>query len=178
MSVNILVRIRELGTMRVPELKRRYAETFGEETRSNNRDYLVKRIAWRIQANSEGDLSERARRRAEELAADADLRRRAPSARAAAPASAADGPGVLIAPIKLPRDAAGPMPGSVIIKMHRGRRIAVRVLERGFEHEGKVYRSLSAIANEVTGSHRSGTVFFGLAGGRKNGAHSATEATR
>jgi hypothetical protein len=36
--------------------------------------WLVKRIAWRMQALAEGDLSERARRRAAELANDADLR--------------------------------------------------------------------------------------------------------
>jgi len=79
MSVNVSAPIRELTTLQVAELKQRYAEAFGEQTRSNNRDFLEKRIAWRIQANAGGDLSERARHRAEELANDADLRWRAPS---------------------------------------------------------------------------------------------------
>lgn len=46
-----------------------------------NREYQVKRIAWRLQANAHGDLSCRARRRAEELANDADLRTAMPKVR-------------------------------------------------------------------------------------------------
>ena len=55
-------------------LRDRYAELFGEETRANNKPWLVKRIAWRLQALAEGDLSERALQRAAALAIDADLR--------------------------------------------------------------------------------------------------------
>jgi hypothetical protein len=67
---------------------RRYAEVCGEQSRSGNKDYLVKRIAWRMQANEFGDLPERARRRAMEIASNADLRLRAPTALpAAAPGS-------------------------------------------------------------------------------------------
>ncbi|MBI4582147.1 MAG: DUF2924 domain-containing protein, partial [Planctomycetes bacterium] len=58
----------------------RYVEVFGEATRSGNKDWLWKRIAWRIQSLAEGDLSERARRRAELLARDADLHLRRPPA--------------------------------------------------------------------------------------------------
>ena len=63
-----------LERMTVRELKERYAELFGEETRTHNRAWLFKRIAWRIQSQAEGDLSERAKQRAAELACDADLR--------------------------------------------------------------------------------------------------------
>jgi hypothetical protein len=160
MAVSVMAQIEELTTMRVPELRQRYAEVFGEATRSNNRDYLVKRIAWRIQANSEGDLSQRARRRAEELADDAELRRRAPTL----PASTQRPAGAVVVPIKFDRGATVPMPGSILVKDYQGRRVVVRVLEKGFEYEGTVYRSLSAIANKVTGSHWSGAAFFGLKG--------------
>ena len=47
-------------------------------SRSNHKQFLFRRVAWRIQANAWGGLSERARRRALELADDADLRIRAP----------------------------------------------------------------------------------------------------
>ena len=60
------------------ELREKHLEVFGEETGSYHKEFLRKRIAWRLQAVAEGDLSERARRRAEELANDADLRTRAP----------------------------------------------------------------------------------------------------
>ena len=70
--------IAELGRLTVTQLRQKYAEVFGEETRSNNKQFLYRRIAWRIQALAEGGLSERARRRALEIANDADLRIRAP----------------------------------------------------------------------------------------------------
>jgi len=65
----------------VRELKGRYIEAFGEPTRSGHKDYLVKRIAWRLQVLAEGDITERALRRAQELANDANLRIRAPTGR-------------------------------------------------------------------------------------------------
>jgi len=56
-------------------LKVKYREVFGAESRSNHKQFLVRRIAWRLQANAEGDLSERARQRAMALAQEAELSR-------------------------------------------------------------------------------------------------------
>src|SRR3954470_7253055 len=63
-----------LPAMTTTELCRRYEELFGQPVRTRHKTYLVRKIVWRIQALAEGDLSERARRRAEELANDADVR--------------------------------------------------------------------------------------------------------
>src|SRR5687768_5398414 len=63
-----------LGRMTVGQLREKYLEVFGESSRTGNRDFLFKRLAWRIQSLAEGTRSERARKRAEELARDADLR--------------------------------------------------------------------------------------------------------
>ncbi len=63
-----------LEQMSVAELRGQYLRVFGEPTASHNRVWLLRRIAWRMQALAEGDLSERARRRIVELANDADLR--------------------------------------------------------------------------------------------------------
>src|ERR1019366_7657683 len=76
--------IEGLRHMTVGQLKERYREVFGEDSRSNHKQFLFRRIAWRIQANVEGGLSERARRRALEIANDADLRIRARSTTTAA----------------------------------------------------------------------------------------------
>src|SRR5260370_3790094 len=65
---------RALQRLTSPQLRGRYAAVVGEPTPANNRTWLIKRIAWRLQALAEGGLSERARRRAAELANDADLR--------------------------------------------------------------------------------------------------------
>ena len=74
MHVNVAKEVAALEAITVAELRVRYAQVFGEETRVGNKAWLIKRIVWRLQALAEGDLSERARRRAAELANDADLR--------------------------------------------------------------------------------------------------------
>ncbi|HEY1860136.1 MAG TPA: DUF2924 domain-containing protein [Gemmataceae bacterium] len=75
MRLNIGKEVAALRRMSTQELQDKYAEFFGEEAwTARNRVWLVKRIAWRLQALDEGDLSEHARRRAAELAKDADLR--------------------------------------------------------------------------------------------------------
>ena len=74
MSLNIEKEVATLEQMTVGQLHDRYVEVFGERVRSRHKQYLIRRIAWRLQANAEGGLSERALRRAEELADDADVR--------------------------------------------------------------------------------------------------------
>ena len=78
MDPAVLAEIEDLRRMKAGALRAKYRELFGEESRSSNKQFLFRRIAWRLQARVEGDLSERARRRALEIADDADLRIRAP----------------------------------------------------------------------------------------------------
>jgi hypothetical protein len=73
-TIQITQAIRELRQMTVGELREEYIEVFGEANRSRNRDYLIRRIAWRIQANAEGGITERAKLRAQDLANEADIR--------------------------------------------------------------------------------------------------------
>ncbi|GAB4136915.1 MAG: DUF2924 domain-containing protein [Fimbriimonadales bacterium] len=149
-----------LCQMTTGELARRYAELFGEPTRSWNRAYLVRKIAWKFQALAEGDLSERARRRAEDLAQGAQLRVMPPKAR---PSSQV---GEVLA-TKLPSvDSRLPAPGTAIVRRYKGRVFQVVVLEDGFEFDGRRYPSLSAVAKAITGSHINGYRFFRLEGKR------------
>ena len=67
-----------LQRLTMHELRVRYTELFGETTAAKNRTWLLRRVAWRVQCLAEGDLSERARQRAAELASDADLRTTVP----------------------------------------------------------------------------------------------------
>src|SRR2546425_3536663 len=71
-----------LQRLTMPELRARFAELFGETTSAKNRTWLLRRVAWRLQALAEGDLSDRARQRAAELANDADLRTSVPRVKA------------------------------------------------------------------------------------------------
>jgi hypothetical protein len=53
-----------------------------------------------------------------------------------------------------------PPPGTVLVRPYKGQTLQVRVLPTGFAYEGKTYRSLSAVAKAITGSHCSGHLFF------------------
>jgi hypothetical protein len=157
--LNLAKEVAAMKRLTISELRARYAEAFGEATNAANRAWLVKRIAWRLQALAEGDLSERARRRAEELARDADLRMSPPRETAVA--------GAVPAPertstrsVPFHSDARLPGPGTVLTRRYKGQVLQVRVLREGFEYDGQVYRSLSAVAKQITGSHCNGFLFF------------------
>lgn len=172
MKGQMSAQIRALVNLRTAELKERYIELFGEAPSTNNRDNLLKRVAWRMQATTEGGLTERARERAEALANVADVRLKAPPERP--PPERPVIPEVeALVPFKNPPKFPRPTPGTIITKDYKGRRIVVLVRADGFEWDGRVYRSLSAVANAVTGAHWSGSHFFGLGSGRTTSAPAA-----
>src|SRR5271155_881338 len=74
MKVNVPQELAAFERLTMRELRGKFADLFGESTLACNRTWLVRRILWRLQALAQGDLSERARQRAAELANDADLR--------------------------------------------------------------------------------------------------------
>ena len=78
METAVLMEVEKLRRASLAVLRAKYREVFEEETRCRNREHLFRRIAWRLQALAEGDLSERARGRARQIARDADLRTVAP----------------------------------------------------------------------------------------------------
>lgn len=142
------------------ELAQRYEALYGQPCRTRHRAYLLRKVAWRIQANAEGDLSERARRRAAELANDADVRVMAPRTLVCPP----QGESRTVTKPAPTFDRRLPPPGSAIVREYKGRTLRVVVLpdDQGFEMEGERYRTLSAIAKKVTGSHINGFRFFNL----------------
>jgi hypothetical protein len=160
MARNIGKEVAAMQRMTVAELRGKYAEVFGEETRSRHKKHLVRRIAWRLQANEEGDLSERARRRAAELAADSDIRMTPPPSKA----ETARGP-AKVGSINISQDDRLPLPGTILTREYKGQTVEAKVLPHGFEYAGEVYRSLSAVAKAITGTHWNGYHFFKL--GRK-----------
>jgi hypothetical protein len=161
MDPRIVRAIEELGGLNVAALKIKYRKLFGEDSRSSNKQFLFRRIAWQLQANAEGDLSERARRRAAEIADDADLRTRAPAGfwTGASP-NTVSGP---LDRSRAQKDWRLPAPGSLLARRYEGRDIVVKILDDGFEFQSRRYGSLSAIAREVTGTRWNGLLFFGLA---------------
>ena len=158
--LNVAREVAALQRMTVKQLREKYAEVFGETTTTGNRTWLVRRIAWRVQALAEGDLSERAKARATELARDADLRLSPPTSRT-------DPPGGPTGPtrakdVRSPADGRLPPPGTILTRKYKGGVVQVKVLAEGFEYDGQVYGSLSAVAKAVSGNHCNGFLFFRL----------------
>ena len=146
----------ELRSMSVGDLRHRYEELFGAPTGTRNKAWLQKKVAWRIQELAEGGLSERATAKIDELAEDAPARhnRRAGDAE----------------PDASDRDPRLPPVGAVLTRAYKGADHRVMVLGDGFEYEGRTFRSLSAIALEITGTVWNGHRFFRLVRPRAQGA--------
>jgi len=156
-----------LEGMTTGDLAERFVELHGYQTRTRHRSYLIRKIAWRIQANAEGDLSERARKRAEELAVDAEVRVMAPKAFVMPPQTGHAATVTRKVDTEAKGDPRLPTPGSAIVREYKGRTIRVLVLpgQEGFECEGERFKTLSAVAKHITGSHINGFRFFRLGGG-------------
>jgi len=160
MSDSIVRKIQLLRGMSVGELREEWERLYGEPTRSRNKDFLFRRLAWRVQELSHGGLSDSARTRIDVLAPEGFQRARTPSVAALdADHDAAKREPKKITPI---RDARRPTPGTVLTRVYHGREIRVATLEDGFEWEGGRYGSLSAVAKAVTGQKWNGWLFFGL----------------
>jgi hypothetical protein len=155
----VLMEIEKLRRASLASLRNKFREVFQEEARSRHRQHLFRRIAWRLQALAEGDLTERARARANEIAQDADLRK-------VAPRDFFNVGGEVMETTRGARqkDRRLPLPGAMLSRKWKGRTILVEVLANGFRYESRHYTSLSAIAVAVTGTRWNGVAFFGLTG--------------
>jgi len=140
--------LQALPVLSVEELRKEWRRLYRSLPPRLSRDLLVRAIAYRIQELRYGGLSKATSRK---LAALVQARR-------------SDGE---IAPEGAPRIRAG----ARLVREWNGRTHTVTVEEEGFTYAGRSYRSLSAIAREITGARWSGPRFFGLA--RKKGGPDA-----
>ena len=151
-----------LEGMGVPALAEKHLELYGEPTRSRNRDYLRKRLAWRIQELAEGGLPQSALAKIAELGDGLPprwrMREAAPLAQAQAPA----------AQQHHPRDPRLPPAGTVLRRVHQGVEHEVTVGLDSFEYAGERFKTLSAVARRITGGAWNGYLFWGLT---KKAAH-------
>ncbi len=145
---SITEEIQELRAMPVPELVDRYETVFGRPPRVKHKDWLWRRIAWKIQEQRFGGLSEVAKKRLDELIAELDL--------------PLGGDRMVRGRVNGAAGNGKTMAGTTLTRTWKGREIQATSTNEGWEHDGVVYRSLSAVVKAVTGSHASGPAWFGL----------------
>ena len=145
---SILKQITDLYELPIKDLKERYHDLISDGNATAKKDFLIRRIARKLQEDVFGKMSTPTLDHLNQLKTDInpleDLGRR--SAKSSHSKSS----------------HRLPLPGTVISKTYKGKLIQVKVLEKGFEYNGKPYRSLSRIAREVSGVHQSGFVFFAI----------------
>ncbi len=147
MKSSVLAQLAELERLSHVSLKRRWRDLFGNEPPAYGRQFLRRRLAYRIQERAFGGLSENARTQMEALVPSVESQENQSAPSRAKPGKTKPG----LAP-----------PGTRLIREFRDKRYEVVVGEKGFEFEGRRYRSLSAIAREITGTQWNGPAFFGL----------------
>ena len=157
MSMSIVSEIQALQRMTVAQLRVRWLELYGEETRSRNRTYLWRRLAWRVQELALGGLSDGTKRRIIELAPAAFVRSEVPPTFLRTLGESSTPPGNANR-----RDPRQPAAGSTIAREYRGQTLRLNVLDDGFELDGVHYGSLSEAARVVTGQRWNGPLFWGL----------------
>ncbi len=140
----ILNRVSALERMNGPELREQWLVLFGSEPPACRSTVLVRRMAHRIQELAYGATSDEVKRRLEERRQALGLNDLGLSARSG----------------KQRKDA--PIVGTRFVREWDGQRWEVTVTHDGYEFRGKTYRSLSAIAKAITGTHWNGRAFFGL----------------
>ncbi|SMQ64317.1 Protein of unknown function [Altererythrobacter xiamenensis] len=131
-------RLARLPELSQAELKEEWARLFGSPAPNISSNFLRLGLGYRLQEQRKGGLS----REATSL-----LRQHAKlsvTAKDAAP---------------LPRKL---LSGTRLVRDWHGVGHTVTVLEKGFEYDGRTWRSLTAVAKAITGSHWNGPRFFGL----------------
>ena len=150
---SVLRQLATIETMTMEQLHEQWRDLYGGEPPGYKRQFLIKRLAYRLQELFYGGLSAAARTHLRHVA-QGD-----PVARVDRRVSGN------------PRNKADILPGTRFVRIWKDRRHEVLAHPNGFEYDGRIFRSLSAVAREITGTRWNGRLFFGLkktndAGGR------------
>ena len=162
--MSITSQIAVLNRMSVSDLQAEWLRLYGSPTRSRNRQFLFRRLAWRVQELTHGGLSDASKQRIDALASDDFVRARTPT-QASVEALSGGAPSATGAR----RDPRRPAPGTLITKAYKGRELRVVVREDGLELNGAMYPTATALAKAVTGSKSiNGNLFLGITKRKRN----------
>lgn len=136
-----LARLAALKDMTVLQLKAEWEKLFAAAPPNNSRIYLEQRLAYRIQELTYGGLSKPVTRLLDALADEVE--------------------GKKVRKIVI-ADPRNPVTGTKLVREWDGAEHVVTVLQDGFDWQGRRYKSLSAVARDITGTQWNGYRFFGL----------------
>lgn len=152
MKQTVLKQLTELPNLTTPQLKERWQELFGSDPPQYNRTFLIKRLAYRIQELAYGGLSNEIKQKLNDVLD-------------------ATGHDELASPRGKPEKRIGtnnlPVVGTSLVREWNDQRVEVTVVDGGYQWDGRFFRSLSAVAREVTGTNWNGPAFFGLRNKKK-----------
>ena len=141
---SVLRQMALLQSMTLEQLREKWLDLYGEKPPQYKKQFLIKRLAFRIQELFYGGLSDQAKDHLRLVAKDdpvATVTRCIPEER---------------------KSSEAILPGTRLVRIWNDRRYEVTVQVDGYEYEGRTFRSLSAVAREITGTRWNGKVFFGL----------------
>jgi hypothetical protein len=146
---SVLARLAALKAMTVKELKAEWEKLFDRPAPNNSHAYLQQRLAYRIQELTYGGLAKPVTRMLDALADEVEGRK------------------VRRSVISDPRN---PVIGTRLVRQWNGAEHVITVLTDGFDWQGRRYKSLSAIARDITGTRWNGYRFFGLRESKREAA--------
>ncbi|HNN63859.1 MAG TPA: DUF2924 domain-containing protein, partial [Candidatus Obscuribacter sp.] len=145
----VLARLARLKAMTVNELKSEWQTLMGSTPPNNSRTFLEQRLAYRIQELTYGGLPKPVSRLLDALADEVE------------------GKKVRSTVISDPRN---PVIGTRLVREWNDVEHVITVLQGGFDWQGRRYKSLSAIARDITGTQWNGYRFFGLRENKRGAA--------
>ena len=152
--------IKSLCRMGINELRTKYYEVCGYNSGARNKDFLVRKIAWKLQSiETSKDIKPETREKAYLIADFSRLKlnkAKTPSVELVV------GKDFAKRKLELDRDPRLPMPGALLSKIFRGKQHIVKVLDIGFEYENEKFKTLSSVAKKIAGTNWNGFKFFNL----------------
>jgi hypothetical protein len=147
MSTGTSAQIAELDALPMRDLRDRWRALIGTDPPRYNRSFLIRRLAYRLQELAHGGLSQAARARMDELLTQAGC-------------DELGSPQVKKQIVRGRREM--PIIGTRLIREWDGQCHEVTAVPGGFAYRGRRYRSLTAVAELITGTHWNGPAFFGV----------------
>lgn len=142
--ISVLRQLAALEKMSTEQLREKWFDLYGEKAPKYKKAFLMKRLAYRIQELFYGGLSGPAKKCLKKIATKdpvATVNVQVPDAR---------------------KSQDSILPGTRFMRLWNGRQYEVIARESGFEYEGQIFRSLSAVARTITGTRWNGKIFFGV----------------